>query len=131
CMAFLPLIGFAQDKKDSQEPGADETDSLTDFGLTAVGGKLPWETFDERLKGVQSPAALDTGLFGDEVNLQNGGLSFEVTDVSLPGNSGLRVEFKRRYEVINHKDHNGADGMLGDWNVVVPNITGSFAPDWE
>jgi hypothetical protein len=40
--------------------------------------------------------ANDVGLLGDQVDLNTGTLSFEHVDVSLPGNSNLPVEVRRR-----------------------------------
>ncbi|MFY2763387.1 RHS repeat-associated core domain-containing protein [Arenimonas sp. MALMAid1274] len=92
-------------------------------------GKAPWEEFDKRIKASQKVAPLGNNAFGDEVSLSNGALSFSATDVSIPGNSGLPVAFSRSYSVRDRR-HTLTDAMLADWEVDVPNISGTFAKDW-
>ena len=64
----------------------------------------------------QSPVAPDaittlgSELFGDQVNLFNGALSFEQTDVQLPGNSALPINLTRRYAVGRSQDVRGQFG---------------------
>lgn len=40
---------------------------------------------------------LGPDLFGDQINLYDGSFSFQQTDVSLPGNSALRVAVSRKW----------------------------------
>ena len=65
----------------------------------AQTGKAPWEEYGKRLKASEEVSPLGPNLFGDNVSLSNGALSFSVTDVSLPGNSGLAVSLSRTYRV--------------------------------
>ena len=63
-------------------------------------------------------------LFGDKVNLFNGALGFEHTDLSLPGNSALPVMLGRshtpgRAHIVR--------GQFGDWDLAAPRIGGSFS----
>lgn len=92
-------------------------------------GKFAWTDSHERIKSSQAVSALGPNFAGDQVSLSNGALSFSVTDVSLPGNDGLPVAFTRTYTVRDRKDAL-TDGMLGDWEVDIPNISGSFTTDW-
>jgi hypothetical protein len=94
-------------------------------GLPAQAAKYPWDSYEDRMKATTSPAALDMELFGDSVSLQNGALSFAVTDVSLPGNSKIPVQLTRRYQVINRKERI-SDGMLADWEFDIPRIEATF-----
>lgn len=96
----------------------------------AGDGKAPWEEFENRLKTSQSVGALGDDLFGDTVSLANGGLSFAATDVEIPGNTGLRVAFGRRYTVYNHWEYTNTGSPLADWDLDVPSISGVFAPNW-
>ena len=68
-------------------------------------------------------------LFGDKVRLADGELGFELADIALPGNNGLEVKLTRSYQVMSRKTY-VPDAMLADWQINVPNISGSFAPDW-
>lgn len=79
--------------------------------VQAQGSKTPWEELGNRLKASQEVSALGPNLFGDQVSLSNGALSFSVTDVSLPGNSALPVAFSRSYRVRDWR-YRVADGML-------------------
>lgn len=96
----------------------------------AGDGKAPWEELENRLKTSQSVGALGDDLFGDTVSLANGGLSFAATDVEIPGNTGLRVAFGRRYTVYNHWEYTNTGSPLADWDLDVPSISGVFAPNW-
>ncbi|MBX3636093.1 MAG: hypothetical protein KF683_12050, partial [Rubrivivax sp.] len=69
-------------------------------------------------------ATLGTDLFGDKVNLYNGSFSFEQTDVELPGNSTLRVALDRQHAPGRQSE---VRGVLGDWDLNVPRIEGTFA----
>ena len=103
------------------------------FGLAAVGQSnersveldhLKRQNVEERLE----PLGLD--LLGDRIDLNTGDVSFSATDVSLPGNSSLPVEFVRsRAQGWRHPhigdDHTSFDTThaLGDWSVDVPQIS--------
>ncbi|MBL8326719.1 MAG: hypothetical protein JNJ89_17335 [Rubrivivax sp.] len=67
---------------------------------------------------------LGPDLMGDKVNLFNGALEFEHTDVSLPGNSALPVAITRRH-VAGRTVF--IRGTLGDWDLETPRIAGVFA----
>ena len=88
-----------------------------------------WDELDRRLPSSSKIEALGPSLMGDEISLSNGALSFSVVDVSIPGNNALPVELRRQYSVKDRKDTVN-DGMLADWQIDAPNISGVFAPDW-
>ncbi len=77
----------------------------------------------------QNPVAPDavtaygTDLFGDKVNLFNGALEFEHTDLSLPGNSKLPVALVRHHTPGQSND---IRGQFGDWDLEAPRIGGTF-----
>jgi YD repeat-containing protein len=107
-------------------------------GLTCVGESLAqsidstvfvWEEFSKRISKSAQVKALGPDMFGDNIRLANGELSFEVTDISLPGNSRLPVELTRTYEMTSRKQYL-PEAMLADWQIKVPNISGMFAPNW-
>ena len=69
-----------------------------------------------------SVTTLGPDLFGDKVNLFNGSLEFEHTDLSLSGNNAIPVAVIRRYSpgrsvVIT--------GQFGDWDMETPRIGGT------
>lgn len=75
-------------------------------------------------KAPDAVTVLGNSLFGDEVNLYNGSLSFSHTDLSVPGNSALAVALIRR-----HAPTQAAEvlGQFGDWDLDTPRIGGSFS----
>lgn len=102
------------------------------FAATAAhaqAGKAPWEEYGKRLKGSEEISALGPNLFGDQVSLSNGALSFSVTDVSIPGNSSLPVSLTRTYRVQDWR-RRLADGMMQDWDVDVPSLSAVHAGPW-
>jgi RHS repeat-associated protein len=100
--------------------------------VSSVGaqGLYQWESYEKRVDSARTIEALGSELFGDRVNLQNGGLSFTVTEVDVPGNNSLPVRFTRSYRVANTQ-LTGASAMLADWEVDVPRISGRFATEWR
>lgn len=70
----------------------------------------------------QDIVGLGTDLFGDNVDLFSGGLSFTQTDVSLPGNDRLTVSVGRRYQTGRRE----VNRHFGDWDLEIPHLTGYF-----
>jgi len=68
--------------------------------------------------------AHDFSLLGDSINLANGSLMFEQVDVSLPGNSHLPVEIRRR--LIPSR---AIGGDFGDWKLAIPTISTKILTD--
>ncbi|MGH8084027.1 MAG: hypothetical protein ACREPV_01950 [Lysobacter sp.] len=90
-----------------------------------------WEEYGKRIGSSSEVAPLGSNLFGDQVSLSNGALSFSVTDVSIPGNNSLPVAFTRTFTVRGRKgSHLNNDFPLADWEIDLPTISGVFAPDW-
>jgi RHS repeat-associated protein len=69
-----------------------------------------------RLRPSYEIEPLDENLFGDQIDLQTGALSFEQTDVSLPGNSHLEVAVRRR------RDQGDRNYEFKDWRLLFPVI---------
>ncbi|QDW66081.1 hypothetical protein [Luteimonas granuli] len=95
----------------------------------ALASKYPWQEFEQTITSAREIQTLGPDLFGDQVSLQDGALSFSATDVSIPGNDALPVEFRRTYSLFNREYHD-SDEMLADWEVDVPRISGTYAPNW-
>ena len=90
----------------------------------------PWEEYGKLIKSRETVASLGPTLFGDEVDLNTGALSFSATDVSIPGNSKLSVAFSRSFKVSNRKGYIN-DSTMADWELDTPNLSGVFAPNWS
>lgn len=96
--------------------------------LSAVAG-AQGDTVNLAYHQGQLPRAQDAiktlgpDLFGDRVNLYDGSFSFEQTDVSLPGNSALRVAVSRKWAPRAWR----VRGAMADWDLETPRIHGTFA----
>lgn len=54
-------------------------------------------SYDKSIKSAESIEALDNNVFGDSINYYSGSLSFNVTDLAIPGNSALDMSVARSY----------------------------------
>lgn len=64
--------------------------------------------------------------FGDRHNPETGTLTFEIVDVSLPGNNALPVEFRRTLTATDKASIYSSKSRLGDWHIDLPRIEASF-----
>ena len=74
-----------------------------------------WVEKNAPLAGLQ---AHDFSLLGESINLSNGSIQFEQVDVSLPGNSHLPVEIRRRLDPQKMQS-----GEFADWQLAIPTIS--------
>ncbi|MGN7830404.1 hypothetical protein ACTJI2_02175 [Pseudoxanthomonas sp. 22568] len=84
------------------------------------------EEYAKQIKTAEAIGALGNDLFGEQVNLYTGSLSFTVTDVSLRGNNALPVEIRRSFKVES-RDSLYSQGAFGDWELDIPYLYGTFA----
>lgn len=109
--------------------------ALTAHSQTATyDGVDPYEEFGKRLKEAQEVTPLTSDLFGDSVSLYNGSTEFNVVDISIPGNSSLPVELRRRRVIEDQRlDPGSSIAGFGDWDADVPYISGTFtqANGWQ
>ena len=103
----------------------------TVFGLPTAafgqsGGTGPALALDwtERQDPNANLKAHDDTLLGDTIDLSSGRLSFEQVDVSLPGNSGLPVEIRRRLNPSQMQS-----GEFLDWQLAIPTISTKILDD--
>ena len=78
-------------------------------------------------KAQEAITAYGTDLFGDTVNLYDGSLSIEHTDLSLPGNSALPVKLTRAVSPGKSEVATYSNRAFGDWALQLPRVGGSFA----
>ncbi len=75
--------------------------------------------------------SLGVDLFGDEVNLYSGALSFAAVDVDLPGNDDLPMRIARKFSVESFGGARSSAlylaGAFGDWELDLPMIHGTFS----
>ncbi|MBW8852536.1 MAG: wall associated protein, partial [Xanthomonadales bacterium] len=100
------------------------------FALLLISGNVSAQistdkTYNEILRG-HHVAPLTGDLFGEQVNNKDGSTHFSQTDVSVPTNSGLRVEFTRHTP----REKQGADSAqfpLGSgWEIDIPYMMATF-----
>jgi len=85
------------------------------------------DEYTKRLKYEEVTSPLKDDLFGDNISLYDGTVTFTATDVSLAGNSSLPVSIGRRYIV----DDPGQNLPFSDWELDVPFLSGTFGGDPE
>lgn len=72
----------------------------------------------DRLKVSEQVTPETTDLFGETIDLNTGAVSFQQTDVSLPGNSSLPVEVRRIFRGASYAHHTSLN--FGDWQLAIP-----------
>lgn len=103
---------------------------LLSSGQTSFAAEI-WQEYEKLIDKQRNPATMGADLFGDQVDLQTGALSFRTTDLSIPGNNKLPVALTRTYQI---RSGNGFpdsesppnDLHLGDWELALPRIEGVF-----
>lgn len=95
----------------------------------AQSGGEEYDEFGRRLRAAQEVAPLKSDLFGDQVSLYNGSTEFNVVDIDIPGNNALPVRLNRRFVIEDPHNSSGTLGGLGDWDLDVPYIDGSFTQE--
>jgi YD repeat-containing protein len=88
-----------------------------------------YEEYGKRVHAAQEVAPIGDSIFGDQVSLYNGATHFEVTDVSIPGNSALPVAVGRDLSIEDQRMVPVGGGALrgfGDWSLDVPYVWGTF-----
>ncbi|GGK11742.1 RHS repeat domain-containing protein [Luteimonas terricola] len=88
----------------------------------------------ERINAAQAvaPLSVDTA-FGEQVSHYNGSVQFANVDISIPGNTSIPVELRRRFAVQGHKGPSGLLGGMGEWDIDLPHLKGTFssAAGWK
>ena len=83
------------------------------------------------IRAYDTVGSLGVDLFGDEVNLYSGALSFAAVDVDLPGNDDLPMRIARKFSVESFGGARSSAlylaGAFGDWELDLPMIHGTFS----
>ncbi|MHC9086257.1 hypothetical protein ACYX7E_14695 [Luteimonas sp. RIT-PG2_3] len=94
------LSAWAQDNSDQPNPKYASVHNNSNAPMTTAGSE-----------------------FGDQVSMQTGTISFNVVDVSLPGNNRLPVEFRRRkVEMVKGTTEGSYRNAMVDWEIDLPRI---------
>lgn len=103
---------------------------FTAFGLvssTATAAEESSEVYQEQAKLIKAPEAvlkLGTDLFGDQINVYNGSVSFKHTDVALRGNNSLQVAIGRSLTVGSIMP---TGRPFGRWALDIPHLKGTYS----
>jgi RHS repeat-associated protein len=84
------------------------------------------DEFSKKIKAANTIDSLGDNLFGNNTSESTGKTAFENIDISLAGNSSLPVQFGRRLD-IDHRYTPEELGGLGNWDIDVPYIEGTFS----
>lgn len=84
-------------------------------------------------KADKAITAYGTDLFGDKINLFDGSLHIEHTDLALRGNFDLPVELARKVSPGKSERNTALNRQLGDWAWALPRIGGTYtaATGWK
>ncbi len=86
------------------------------------------QEYDKRLKYGDLVEPLKGEIFGEQVNLYDGSISFKATDVSIPGNGGLAVSLSRSYGDVSGSAN---DKEYGNWDLDIPSLSGTYGDQPE
>ncbi|TPG03900.1 RHS repeat protein [Rhodanobacter glycinis] len=90
--------------------------------LHAQSTVTPEDEYKKLIRVSEDIQPLGATPFGESVSLYNGSLSFDQTDVSLPGNGPL-LQLSRSYHLREAKESESIDGAFSDWDIEIPRIT--------
>ncbi|GAA0264612.1 hypothetical protein [Rhodanobacter caeni] len=90
--------------------------------LHAQAAVTPEDEYKKLIRVNEEVQPLGATPFGENVSLYNGSLSFEQTDISLPGD-GPTLQLSRSYHLREGKESESIDGAFSDWEIEIPRIT--------
>ncbi len=118
-LATTSMVSASDEEPPNKQPPTNpETQGSTD-------GIHPYLEYEKRIQTAQTIAPLQHGLFGEQVSLYDGGTSFVVDDIDVPGNNALPVRLSRRLDAQLQPQSFVApyDTRLlgiGNWDIEVP-----------
>lgn len=86
------------------------------------------QEYDKRLKYGDLVEPLKGEIFGEQVNLYDGSISFKATDISIPGNGGLAISLSRSYGDVSGSTN---DKEYGNWDLDIPSLSGTYGDQPE
>jgi len=94
---------------------------LSSVGAQASSDDLPIIEHERRQDQESRLQSFGSDLLGDQIDPATGALTFEQTDVVLPGNSHLEVAVRRRRSQGYYYRHD-VQAEFGDWTLLAPRI---------
>jgi len=119
CGALFPSIANAQ----WGEPG------FPGGGGGSAAPPVPIVEWEKRQNADERLTVFGDDLMGDGIDPHTGSVTFEHTDVVLPGNNGLEVSLKRR-RTQGYLYHEDVDAEFSDWEYLVPRIKAVSVQPW-
>jgi hypothetical protein len=91
-------------------------------------GNTPESEYKKLIKVDEEVQPLGANPFGESISLYDGSLSFEQTDISLPG-AGPLLQISRSLKVTGENDYPlNTEGAFADWELDIPRIE-TIAPN--
>lgn len=118
-------VEYAPVAASKQEEDEDEkADAPLDGSFAAMSNgplHVPVYEWERRVQVEERLRTYGPDLLGDQIDPHFGGISFEHTDVSVPGNSALEVAVRRRRQQgIFYAEQESVE--FADWQIIVPRI---------
>lgn len=82
--------------------------------------------YDERLRGSRNYSTLDESVFGDQINLQDGSVTFTQDDVLVDTNGALKLRIGRKSPNMVQGSDDSYSVFGRDWDLNVPYMTGRY-----
>lgn len=112
-IAFIAVCCLFSNAAQAQRPGGPGS---------SQGDQLsPVIEWDKRAEVGERLTGLGLDLLGDSIDPHTGSISFQHTDINLPGNSGLPVSLTRKLSQ-SYFYSLSVDAEFGDWNYDVPRL---------
>ena len=89
----------------------------------ALADNIPQQEYNKYIDNHRTIQALDSSLFGEQINLRDGGVMFSVTDAELPG-AGPTIRITRTFKLRenNHFVETTGTELGGGWMLEVPRL---------
>jgi len=96
--------------------------SLTPSAFAQTATTNPEDEYKKLVKVNTEIQPLGETPFGESVNVFDGGLSFHVVDISIPG-TGPTIEIGRTFHADGDSAERWSDSEFGDWDLDIPRLT--------
>ena len=97
-----------------------DSDELKNTTETIPGTNMSAMILD-KLKVSEQVTPETTALFGETIDLNTGAVSLQQTDISIPGNFNIPVEFRRIFKGASYAHYSNLN--LGEWNIAIPSFS--------
>ncbi len=105
----------------------------TSVAMAQTDGLFPFQEYEKSVDAARKITAIEEGGFGEKISQFTGGTQFSITDIAIPGNSGLPVALGRKFVIDARGEWDKPErnewflGGFGDWDIEVPYLEGTFS----